>query len=276
MVRASYCGRVGSFSHEATIKMFPNATLTACNTFVEAVTLTESGEVDFAVIPIENSTAGRVAEIHNLLPNVRLKIVKEKILAIQHNLFCASGNVKLEDIRLVKSHPQALMQCSKFIQKHKLATELSSNTAISAEELSQNQLKNAGVICSKLAGEVYNLQLLQASIQNNSNNFTTFIALSKINGEGEFCHPLTSLIVEIENKFGGIYEALGCFAQRNINLIKLESYIPFGVSQIAKFFITFEGSNDQKNVQLALEKLLKITKEIKNLGSYEADQKRFT
>ena len=224
----SYCGRVGSFSHEAAMNIFPNATYLPYNTFTDAITAVELSDANYAVIPIENSTAGRVAEIHNLLPTLNLRIVQEKIIRISHNLYTFSEDVSFNDIRIVESHPQALMQCSKFLATINAQQIEALNTAIAAENLMKNQNFDKAVICSRVAGDLYKLHLLAEGIQNTDDNYTTFIAVGKENGANIFKHPLTSIIFALENKTGGIYEALGCFAKNSVNLLKLESYIPAG------------------------------------------------
>ena len=277
MLNVSYCGRIGSFSHEAAVKMFPNAEYKPCDTFIEAVNIVKQNIVQYAVIPIENSTAGRVAEIHNILPTLNLKINKEKILKITHNLYVLNSNITLNDVKTVESHPQALMQCSNFLDALPVRRENSLNTAIAAEDLMKYQKNTTAVICSKTAGDFYKLHLLQQEIQNMEDNYTTFIAVSKTENSGQvFTNPLTSIIFTLTNKTGGIYEALGCFARNNVNLLKLESYIPTGINaKHAQFLLTFQGSNQNKNVNTALSELLNIANEVKNLGSYEADLKRF-
>lgn len=273
----SYCGRVGSFSHEAAMKMFPNAMYLSYNTFTDAITAVELSDSHYAVIPIENSTAGRVAEIHNLLPTLNLRIVQEKIIRISHNLYTISDDITLDDIRIVESHPQALMQCSKFLATINAQQRDALNTAIAAENLMKTQNFEKAVVCSRIAGDIYKLHLLAEGIQNTDDNYTTFIAVGQENTITTFKYPLTSIIFALENKTGGIYEALGCFARNSINLLKLESYIPAGSpAKCAQFFLTFEGANSNENVKKAFKQLAEISKEIKNLGTYEADSKRFS
>ena len=175
--KIAYCGRVGSFSHEAAVSMFENAQYLPFNTFSQAIDSVQGGNSHFAVIPIENSTAGRVAEIHNILPEMNLLIVKEKILPISHNLYSHNSEIKIEDIKFVESHPQALMQCSNFIAKINAQEIQALNTAIAAENLAKLGKIDTAVICSKIAGEHYGLNLLAKNIQNKNNNYTTFINL---------------------------------------------------------------------------------------------------
>ena len=276
IAKIAYCGRVGSFSHEAAISMFENAEYLPFNTFAQAIDSVHGGSSDFAVIPIENSTAGRVAEIHNILPEMNLFIVKEKILPISHNLYSHNSEIKIEDIQFVESHPQALMQCSNLIAKINAQEIQALNTAIAAENLAKSGKVETAVICSKLAGEHYNLHLLAKNIQNKNNNYTTFIAVGKNQIEANFQHPITCIIFKLGNETGGIYNALGCFAKNDVNLLKLESYIPTGIEiNEAQFFVIFEGDNSQQKVHKALAELHFVTSEIRNFGSYNGDARRF-
>ena len=326
MLKISYCGRVGSFSYEAATKMFPQSEYIGYNTFNEAVEKVSLNEADYAVIPIENSSAGRVAEIHNILPVIDLPIVKEYILPVVHNLYVYDYSITIDDIHTVRSHPQALMQCSKFLSTLKdIKQETAENTAIAAEELKcidkdrlyylekyqynnigelygkvyqaycltsedfplgrsvlESDLKrlfpyvSAAVICSKSAGEEYNLHLLKEGIQDSNDNYTTFIAVGRKAIDEELSHPITSIIFTLHNQFGSIYNALGCFANNNVNLLKLESYIAGGrKSQDAKFFLTLEGDPSTGNAKTALEHLYNVAKQIKVLGVYNGDNRRF-
>lgn len=276
MAKVTYCGRVGSFSHEAAIKMFPSADFTGLDTFSSAIESVEKNIADFAVIPIENSTAGRVAEIHNILPAMELFFHKEYILPIVHNLYVANVNVNIHDITEIRSHTQALMQCSAFLSKLKAIHVPDLNTAIAAEKLGLSRNTNVGVICSNVAGKHYDLHLLADNIQNNNQNYTTFIAVCKKQNINAVTNPLTSILFTITNKSGSIYDALGCFAKNNVNLLKIESYIPGGFSsKNAQFFLTFEGNYQDKNPKKALAELGDIAVEIKNFGSYQGDARRF-
>ena len=276
IAKIAYCGRIGSFSHEAAVSMFENAQYLPFNTFSQAIDSVQGGNSHFAVIPIENSTAGRVAEIHNILPEMNLLIVKEKILPISHNLYSHNSDTKIENIKFVESHPQALMQCSNFIAKINAHEIQALNTAIAAENLAKSKKVETAVICSKIAGEHYGLSILAKNIQNKNNNYTTFIAVGKNQIEANFQNPITCVIFKLGNETGGIYNALGCFAKNSVNLLKLESYIPTGIEiNEAQFFVIFEGDNAEQKVQKALEELCSVTSEIRNFGSYNGDAKRF-
>lgn len=272
-MKIAYCGRIGSFSHEASDAIFPNCEYLGFDSFQDAVNASVRNEVDYAILPIENSTAGRVAEIHNILPKVNLFFWKEYILRVSHNFYVLNNEVKIDDIKEIHSHHQALMQCSEFLEKINAVQVSEPNTAIAAEKLSVSKRSDVGVICSSIAGKHYGLHLLAENIQNNDENFTTFIAMCKnenLNKEAN----LTSVLFIIEDKVGGIYEALGCFARNNVNLIKVESYIPSVNSSYAQFFLTLSGNLQSQNIKKAMAELGKVVINIKIFGSYNADLKR--
>lgn len=273
-MKIAYCGRIGSFSHEVSVKMFPNAQYFGFDSFTQAITEVENNNADYAILPIENSNAGRVAEIHNILPNVSLFFWKEYILKVSHNLYVLNNKIKIEDLTEIHSHNQALMQCSDFLSQINASQVNQLNTAIAAENLANSQNKNIGVVCSEIAGKHYNLHLLAQNIQNTNENYTTFVAMCKTQNLNKEAN-LTSILFTITNKAGGIYEALGCFARNNVNLCKIESYIPSGFSSNnAQFFLTFSGNLQSQNVKNAMQEIQKVVNFVKIFGSYNSDSRR--
>ena len=235
----------------------------------------ESGRARLGMIPIENSQAGRVAEIHNLLPNSSLHIVAEHIQRIEHHLAAPKG-ATLEGITEVYSHPQALMQSKKFLKEKKFTTFPWSNTATAARDVANWGDAHKASISSDLAAELYGLQILQRNIEDASDNVTVFVVISKepFDPEPKDGMILTSILFELRNIPAALYKALGGFATNGINMIKLESYIRGGGSQSAQFFLTVEGNPHERNLQLALEELSFFTKRTRILGVYHADKKR--
>ncbi|HAQ47142.1 MAG TPA: prephenate dehydratase, partial [Rhodobacter sp.] len=237
----------------------------------------ENNEVDFGMIPFENSYAGRVAEIHNLLQDYHISIVSEHFCAIRHHLAAPKGT-KITDITDVYSHPQALMQCRKSLINLGIQTNNSSNTAHAAQMVGQENDKSKAALCSKLAAQINGLEIIQKDLQDDKeNNFTVFLVISKKasdpnEDEGKV---ITALLFTIRNIPASLYKALGGFATNNVNILKLESYIPGGVSRQAKFFISIEGHPQNRDVSLALEELGFFSKKVKVLGIYHADAKRF-
>lgn len=271
----SFQGIAGAHSDMACKLAYPYYNTLPCDSFEEAFEKVENGEAALAHIPIENSNAGRVAEIHNLLPTTSLSIVGEFFHEVSHQLL-AIKDTKIENIKTVYSHPQALMQCQKKCAELGLEAKPYFDTAAAAKYVSEKNDFTIAALASNLAGELYGLQSLKVDMQD-SDNYTLFITLSKqpIDIIPETKHVLTTLLFTTRNIAAGLYKALGGFATNNVNILKLESYIPNYLSGEAQFLITFEGYPDRRNVQSALEELGFFTKNVKLLGVYEADSKRY-
>lgn len=271
----AFMGVEGANADLACRQNYPYMTTRAYQSFEEVFKAVEAGEAKYAMIPIENSQAGRVAEIHNLLPRTNLHIVAEHIQKIEHHLYSISG-ASLDSVKHVYSHHQGLLQCRGFIGKHKLTTHIHDNTATAARDVAEWKDPSKGAICSALAGELYQLNRIAESIQDAEDNETLFVVLSR---EGVDPDPaegkvLTSLFFELRNIPAALYKALGGFATNSINMIKLESYIRAGGNANAQFFMTFEGHPSQRPVQLAIEELGFFTQKVNLLGVYHADKGR--
>jgi prephenate dehydratase len=245
------------------------------NSFEEVFEAVASGRAKYAMVPIENSQAGRVAEIHNLLPRTNLSIVAEHIQKVQHHLYAVPG-ATLETVKHVYSHHQGLLQCRGFIRKHQLETHIHDNTATAARDVAAWKDVTKGAICSALAGELYQLTQLAESIQDAEDNETLFVTLSKepVDPDPAEGMVLTSLFFSLRNIPAALYKSLGGFATNNVNMIKLESYIRAGANSNAQFFMTFEGHPRQRAVQLAIEELGFFTQKVNVLGVYLADKSR--
>ncbi len=277
MKKIAFQGSVGANSYLACEKFYPSHEAEAYPTFYDVFGAVERGEADFGMIPLENSYAGRVSEIHNLLQSSSVSIVGEYFFPISHNLAGISGT-KIDDVTEVLSHPQALMQCQNNLREMGVSTREFSNTAKAAEFVSQNGDKTKAAICSKRAAQNNGLEILRENMQDSGNdNVTIFIVIAKdgIDPDPEKSMVLTTLLFTIRNITGSLYKALGGFATNGINMVKLESYIPGGVSEQAKFFITIEGHPNQQKVGLALEELGFFSRNVKLLGVYYADKERF-
>jgi prephenate dehydratase len=244
-------------------------------TFEDAMRSVEEGKAGLCMIPMENSQAGRVAEIHNLLPKTKLYIVGEHFERIEHFLAAPKGT-KLKDIKIVYSHPQALMQCKDSLVKLGVKKEAYANTAMAAEDVAKWNDKSKAAICSRLAADLYGLEIIKENIEDSKANTTMFISMAAepLDVDRHKHTILTSLLFTARNIPAALYKALGGFATNNVNIIKLESYIPGGVSQTAHFFITFEGHPEERRVQLSLEELGFFCKKVKMLGVYTAAQDR--
>lgn len=244
--------------------------------FEDVFEAVEEGRAALGMIPIENSQAGRVAEIHNLLPRTKLHIVGEHFQKVEHHLY-APKSATLETVKDVYSHPQGLMQCRKHIRELNLTTHNHSNTATAAQDVAQWNDPSKAAICSKLAGELYGLKLLKEHMEDSDTNQTVFITISKepSDPDPDEGKVLTTLLFAVRNIPAALYKAMGGFATNGVNIIKLESYIPAGVSASAQFFLTLEGHPRERNVQLALEELGFFCKKVTVLGVYHADPARY-
>jgi prephenate dehydratase len=274
MSKIAFQGSFGAYSHLACNEFYPDHESINYRSFKEVFVAVADDEVDYGILPLENSYAGRVSEIHNLLQNSNLFIIAEHFLKIEHN-FCAPRGTKISDIKKIYSHPQALMQCSENISKD--IEQISySNTADAAAFVAKKNDKSLAAICSKYAAKINDLEILQENIQDNKNdNMTIFMVISKKCAEPDPKKKIiTTLSFTIRNIPGALYKSLGGFATNNINMIKLESYIPGGISHQAKFFISIEGNPEDKNVALALSELGFFSKTTKLIGIYNADPKR--
>lgn len=248
-----------------------------CPSFEDVFEAVSSGKASLGMIPIENSQAGRVAEIHNLLPGTNLHIVGEFFQSIEHQLLAAKG-ATLESITDVYSHPQGLLQCRNHIRELELTSHTYSNTAQAAADVASWNDKTKAAIASPLAGQLYGLTVLKEHMQDSDNNTTVFIMIAR-----EPIEPkpdervLTTLLYTIRNLPSALYKSLGGFATNGVNIVKLESYIPGGSARdAAQFFLTFEGNPNERNVQLALEELNFYCKKVTVLGVYPADPHRFS
>lgn len=271
----AFMGVEGANADSACRQNYPYMKTLPCNSFEEAFAAVAEGRAKYAMVPIENSQAGRVAEIHNLLPRMNLHIVAEHVQKIEHHLYAASG-ATLETVKDVYSHHQGLLQCRNFINKHQLTAHIHPNTATAARDVGQWKDPSKAAICSELAGELYQLTRLAEKIQDAEDNETLFIVLSSEPGDPDPKDGmvLTSLFFTVRNIPAALYKAMGGFATNTVNMIKLESYIRTGANASAQFFMTFEGHPRQKPVQLAIEELGFFTQKVNVLGVYPADPSR--
>lgn len=248
-----------------------------CSSFEDVFEAVAGGKAALGMIPIENSQAGRVAEIHQLLPKTKLHIVGEYFQHIEHCLLAPKG-ATLKTVKDVYSHPQALMQCRDNLRALKLTTHTYSNTAVAAADVAKWNDASKAAIASPLAGEIYGLSVLKEHMQDSAENVTVFIIIAKEPvdpqpKEGEMI--LTTLLFTIRNIPAALYKAMGGFATNGVNMLKLESYIPPGTSsQAAQFFLTVEGHPSQTPVKNALEELGFFCKKVQILGVYPADSAR--
>ena len=247
----------------------------ACPTFEDALAAVKQGDVRFAMIPIENSVAGRVADIHHLLPDAGLYIVGEHFLRVRHQLMAKPG-VKLSAIKRVLSHTQALGQCRGTLRKLGLTPVPEADTAGSARMVAEGDDSTSAAIASRLAAEIYGLNILKSDIEDEAHNTTRFVILSS---ERQDAKPgngpvVTTFLFRVRNVPAALYKAMGGFATNSVNMTKLESYQVDGTFNATMFFADIEGHPTERPVQLALEELSFFSSEMKLLGTYPASPYR--
>lgn len=264
-------GEPGANSHIACVEVFPNSEAVAMPTFEDCFAALEAGEADLGMIPIENSVAGRVADIHHLLPTSSLRIIGEFFLPIHHQLV-GTQDSELDAIESVQSHVMALGQCRKIIRDLSLKAVIGADTAGSARQISERGNPSDAAISSGLAAEIYGLKILKNNIEDEEHNTTRFIILAKEDlqapaGNGAV---MTSFIFRVRNVPAALYKAMGGFATNGVNMTKLESYQLGGKFFATQFYSEVEGHPTDSNVQLALEELGFFCAELKVLGVYPA------
>ena len=275
-IKIAFQGEKGAYSHLACQEIFPNIEATACSTFEEAFQLAKDNSEYKIVIPIENSLAGRVADIHYLIPKYKLQIHAEHFQKVTHNLLGIKGS-KINDIKTVRSHAQALGQSQKFITDNKLIPIISADTAGSAKFVSEKNNKNEGAIASDLAAKIYNLDILKSNVEDESGNVTRFFIMGNDSKHPEFKDKkyITSCIFKLKSIPAALYKALGGFATNGVNLCKLESFSVKNTFDQVNFYIDIEGHIEDQSLQKALEELGFHTQKLDVLGVYEAHQFRF-
>jgi prephenate dehydratase len=267
----AFQGEPGANSDMACRAVYPNMETLACYTFEDAFAAVRGGKARLAMIPIDNSVAGRVADIHHLLPNSGLHIIGEHFQRIDHHLLAVKG-AKVEDLTHVHSHVHALNQCRTVIKELGLKPVVHADTAGAAHMIRDLGDPSQGAIASKLAGEIYGLEDLRANIEDAEHNTTRFLimandAMMPPLGEGKV---VTSFVFRVQSIPAALYKALGGFATNGVNMTKLESYIIDGSFQAAQFYAEVEGHPDERAMQLAFKELRFFTHEVKIMGTYPA------
>jgi prephenate dehydratase len=270
-VIVSYQGEPGAFSSQAALQAFPDCELLPCATFEDALAAVSEGGARYGMIPIDNSIAGRVADIHHLLPRSGLHIVGEHFLPIRFHLMAAKG-ATLGTLKTVQSHIHALGQCRKIIRKLGLKAEVAADTAGSARQVAELGDMSRAAIAPRLAAEVYGLEILMEDIEDEAHNTTRFVILSKYpefvrQGVGK---TVTTLVFRVRNIPAALYKAMGGFATNGINMTKLESYMVDGHFSATMFYADVEGHPDDPDLKRALQELEYFSKEMKILGVYPA------
>jgi prephenate dehydratase len=270
----AFQGEPGANSHLAISEAYPRADALPCATFEDAFVAVRSGRARLAMIPIENSVAGRVADIHHLMPTSKLHIVAEHFMPVHHQLLSLKG-ASLKTIKTVESHVHALGQCRNVIRKLGIKAVVAADTAGSAREVSESGDKTRASIATKLAAKIYGLRVLQANIEDEKHNTTRFVVLSKTASwapRKPNQKLVTTFVFQVRNIPAALYKALGGFATNGINMTKLESYMVGGSFSATQFYADVEGHPGDRALELALEELDFVCqpKTLKILGVYPA------
>ncbi len=275
--KIAFQGLKGAYSDLACRAVFPDMETLPCAAFEDAFNAVRDNEADLAMIPVDNTLAGRVADVHHLMPKGDLFIVGEHFQQICHHLLSVKGSKK-EDIKHVHSHVHAIPQCRNIIQRLELKAHIHADTAGAAEEIARNGDKTHAAIASELAAKIYNLEILEEDVQDAEHNTTRFLILSSepsIPKLDDRVDVLTSLIFEVRNIPAALYKSLGGFATNNLSMAKLESYIDANF-QGAQFYCEVEGHPESTPFRHALEELGFYAKDVKFLGAYPAHKFRKT
>jgi prephenate dehydratase len=272
--RIVFQGEPGANSHLAIDEAYPGAEAVPCATFEDCFAALRNGRAELGMIPIENSVAGRVADIHHLMPNSKLHIIGEHFMPVHHQLLAVKG-ASLKTLKTVESHIHALGQCRNVIRKLRIKAVVAADTAGSAREVAEAGDKTRASIATKLAAKIYGLRVLATNIEDAKHNTTRFIVLSRTE---KWARPkprqkvVTTFIFQVRNIPAALYKALGGFATNGINMTKLESYMVGGSFTATQFYADVEGHPDDRALELALEELDFVCqpKTLKILGVYPA------
>jgi prephenate dehydratase len=273
--KIAYQGEPGANSHIACIEAYPTYEPVPCGTFEDAFQAVAEGEAQLAMIPIDNSVAGRVADIHHLLPRSNLYIIGEHFLPVHHQLMIVPGSDRSR-LRTVHSHVHALGQCRKVIRELGLKPVVAADTAGAARELSQTRDVSRAAVASRLAADIYGLEIIREDVEDESHNTTRFVVLSATpqDAEPEDQPVITTFVFRVRNVPAALYKAMGGFATNGVNMTKLESYQIEGQFSATQFYADIEGHPSERNVRLAMEELEFFTSYLRVLGIYKASPHR--
>ena len=272
-IKIAYQGEPGANSHIACKIYDENSQPVALKTFDQVFYSLKNNDVDLAMIPIENSIAGRVSDIHRLMPTSDVHIIGESFLKVQHCLMSLKDS-SIKDIKSVKSHEMALSQCRKSIIELALEPIVSADTAGSAREISELKDNSIAAIASPLAAEIYDLKILKKDMEDEGHNTTRFLILSKDKSmpDDTIGNYITTLVFKVKNVPSALYKALGGFATNGVNMLKLESYQIDGSFQSTQFYTDLEGHANSDSIKNALDELKYYSEEIKILGVYPSSR----
>ena len=273
--RIAFQGELGAYSHQACFEAYPDMEALPCRTFEDAIEAVRSGTAALAMLPVENSTYGRVADIHSLLPASGLHIIGEAFVRVHINLLALPGT-QLDQVKSAMSHTVLLGQCRAYLTQNGIQRVTGADTAGSALHVSQAADPSLAALASEMAGDIYGLDVLARHIEDEGNNTTRFLVmapqpdLTRRGDDG----MMTSFVFQVRNIPAALYKAMGGFATNGVNMTKLESYMVSGSFSATRFYADIEGHPEDANVKLALEELEYFTSYITMLGVYPADPQR--
>ena len=272
--RIAFQGELGAYSHQACRQARPDMEVVPCPTFEDVVDLTRRGEVDLGMLAVENSTYGRVADVHTLLPNSGLHIIDEVFVRVHIALLAVKGTT-VDQIRRVRCMSILHGQCRSFIRAHGFATMNWHDNAAAAMEVARLNDPAEAALASELAGEIYGLDVLAREIEDHKNNTTRFLVMSRAFDDSRRADMMiTTFTFRVRNIPAALYKALGGFATNGVNMTKLESYMVGGSFTATEFYADIEGHPEDRNVALALDELRYFTTHVDILGVYPADRAR--
>lgn len=273
--KISFQGEPGAYSHQACHQARPDYEAVPCATFEDAIEALRSGATDLAMLPVENSTYGRVADIHHLLPGSDIHIIDEAFVRVHINLLAVRGT-PLAQIRTAMSHTVLLGQCRAFLSQHNIKPVTGADTAGSAKHIAELASPPDAALASELAGEIYGLDVVARHIEDQSNNTTRFLVMARDPDHSRrgSSGMMTTFVFRVRNLPAALYKAMGGFATNGVNMVKLESYMADGVFTATQFYADIEGHPEDENVRNALDELRYFTSYLKILGVYPADSNR--
>ncbi|MBF9032710.1 prephenate dehydratase [Rhodobacterales bacterium HKCCE2091] len=272
--KIAFQGEPGAYSHQACREARPELKPMPCPTFEDVIDAVQTGVADEAMLPVENSTYGRVADIHRLLPDSGLHIVGEAFVRVHINLLGVKG-AKVEDVTEAWSHLVLLPQCSRFLRQHGIRGHVSPDNARAARDVAERGDRHAAALASELAAEIYGLDVLARHVEDHDTNTTRFLMMSRqADMTRRSDRMMTSFVFRVRNIPAALYKAMGGFATNGVNMTKLESYMVDGVFTATQFYADIEGHPEDRSVRLAMEELGYFTTELRVLGTYPADPVR--
>ena len=273
--KIAFQGELGAYGHQACVEARPDFDPLPCDTFEDAMEAVRSGAADLGMIAVENSTYGRVADVHSLLPKSGLHIVDEAFVRVHVNLLGVKG-AALSDVKEAHGHVVILPQCAGFLKNHNIAGKVSTDNARAAREVAEAKDVSKAALASELAADIYGLDVIARHIEDHSRNTTRFIIMARepdttrrgTNG------MMTSFVFRVRNIPAALYKAMGGFATNGVNMTKLESYMVDGEFTATEFYAEIEGHPEDENVRLAMEELDYFTDHVRLIGTFPAAARR--